>query len=102
MKFAYVRSELRPHSCLDDNFFLSLMTLILNLSLYQMPQKIRELKAQLAQAGFEHRNGKGSHTVWSHPLLSQPIVLAGKDGSDAKFYQEKLVRSAISIAKGKY
>ncbi len=65
-----------------------------------MPQKIRELKAQLLQAGFDWRNGKGSHTVWHHPKLPQPLILSGKDGSDAKPYQEKLVRTAIVLTKG--
>ena len=32
-----------------------------------MPQKIRQLKAALAKAGFFFRPGKGSHTVWEHP-----------------------------------
>jgi predicted RNA binding protein YcfA (HicA-like mRNA interferase family) len=54
-----------------------------------MPKKIRELKAMLRKAGFVQRAGKGSHTIWSHPKLSEFIVLSGKDGDDAKPYQEK-------------
>ena len=48
-----------------------------------MPKKIRELKAKLLKAGFTHRPGKGSHTVWSHPSLSYSLILSGKDGADA-------------------
>jgi hypothetical protein len=66
-----------------------------------MPQKIRELKAQLLQAGFEWRSGKGSHTLWYHTRLTQPLTLSGNDGQDAKPYQEKSVRTAIALAKGK-
>ncbi|MFN6572261.1 type II toxin-antitoxin system HicA family toxin [Dendronalium sp. ChiSLP03b] len=60
-----------------------------------MPKKIRELKAMLLKAGFTYRSGKGSHTVWSHPLLVYGLTLSGKDGADADFYQEKVVRNAL-------
>lgn len=56
-----------------------------------MPKKIRELKNLLLKAGFTYRPGKGSHTVWEHPLLPQKITLSGNDGSDAQRYQEKRV-----------
>jgi len=39
--------------------------------------KIRELKAILLKAGFTYRPGKGSHTVWSHPLLEDSVTLSG-------------------------
>ena len=60
-----------------------------------MPKKIRELKNILRKAGFKESSGKGSHTKWSHPLLSGKIVLSGKDGSDAKPYQEQDVTKAL-------
>jgi predicted RNA binding protein YcfA (HicA-like mRNA interferase family) len=53
-----------------------------------MPKKIRELKSVLLKAGFTYRSGKGSHTVWSHPLLIYSLTLLGKDGSDADRYQQ--------------
>jgi predicted RNA binding protein YcfA (HicA-like mRNA interferase family) len=56
-----------------------------------MPKKIRELKKLLLKAGFTYRPGKGSHTVWEHPLLLQKITLSGNDGDDAQRYQEKRV-----------
>ncbi len=64
---------------------------------WAVPKKIRELKAALAKAGFEllPRRGKGSHTVWQHPLLPGSLTLAGKDGDDANRYQEKDVRQAL-------
>lgn len=64
-----------------------------------MPKKVRELKNTLRKAGFTESSGKGSHTKWSHPLLSEKIVLSGKDGSDAKPYQEKDVDKAIKRLK---
>jgi predicted RNA binding protein YcfA (HicA-like mRNA interferase family) len=60
-----------------------------------MPKKIRELKSLLLQAGFTPRPGKGSHTNWFHPLLPGRVTLSGKDGNDAKPYQEKDVNNAL-------
>ena len=64
-----------------------------------MPKKVRELKDILRKAGFKENSGKGSHTKWSHPLLSGKIVLSGKDGNDAKPYQEKDVDKALKRLK---
>ena len=60
-----------------------------------MPKKVRELKAMLRKAGFSARPGKGSHTVWNHPVLADNIALSGGDGDDAQPYQEKKVREII-------
>jgi predicted RNA binding protein YcfA (HicA-like mRNA interferase family) len=60
-----------------------------------MPKKIRELKAMLRKAGFSTRPGKGSHTVWKHPLLAGTVTLAGADGDDAQRYQEAAVRKIL-------
>lgn len=64
-----------------------------------MPKKIRELKKALQKAGFEERKGKGSHTNWVHPKYSGKVTLSGKDGNDAKRYQEKEVLEAIRIVQ---
>jgi predicted RNA binding protein YcfA (HicA-like mRNA interferase family) len=66
-----------------------------------MPKKIRELKTMLLRSGFTCKSGKGSHTKWYHPLLDEIVALSGKDGNDAKFYQEKDVLQAIQIVKQK-
>jgi predicted RNA binding protein YcfA (HicA-like mRNA interferase family) len=60
-----------------------------------MPRKIRELKRLLRKAGFTYKPAKGSHTKWMHPRLSQAIIIAGKDSSDAKPYLEKQVDEAL-------
>lgn len=60
-----------------------------------MPKKIRELKQMLRQAGFTELPGKGSHTNWIHPLYAGKLTVSGKDGNDAKRYQEKDVLKAI-------
>lgn len=60
-----------------------------------MPRKIRELKAELRRADFAVRSGKGSHTVWKHPLGRERVTLAGGDGDDAQGYQERQVRAAL-------
>ena len=64
-----------------------------------MPKKIKELKKMLRKAGFTEKSAKGSHTKWSHPLLSGKVILSGKDGNDAKPYQEKDVEQAIQKIK---
>jgi predicted RNA binding protein YcfA (HicA-like mRNA interferase family) len=64
-----------------------------------MPRKIRELIRDLERAGFVNRGGKGSHRNFIHPKLSQSVVLAGREGSDAKAYQERDVKRAIKESK---
>lgn len=49
----------------------------------------------LQKEGFQQLPGKGSHTNWIHPLYSGKVTISGKDGNDAKSYQEKEVRQAI-------
>lgn len=63
-----------------------------------MPKKIRELIALLETAGFENRNGKGSHRNFRHPS-GLKITLSGNPGSDAKRYQEKDVRHIIKMTQ---
>ncbi len=62
-----------------------------------MPQSIRELKQRLKKAGFTllPKRGKGSHSYWVHSLLSEPVILSGKDSKDAQSYQEKDVAEAL-------
>jgi predicted RNA binding protein YcfA (HicA-like mRNA interferase family) len=62
-----------------------------------LPKKIRELKVILTQSGFVQlkKRGKGSHQVWEHPKLENPIIIARKDGADAPRYLEKQVEDAI-------
>ncbi len=66
-----------------------------------MPKKIRELKQMLRQLGFTELPGKGSHTNWIHPLYSGKLTVSGKDGADAKPYQEKDVQQAIKEVEAK-
>jgi predicted RNA binding protein YcfA (HicA-like mRNA interferase family) len=66
-----------------------------------MPKKIRELKQMLLQAGFTELQGKGSHTNWIHPLYVGKLTISGKDGADAKRYQEKEVQQAIKEVKSR-
>ncbi|MEM1354239.1 MAG: type II toxin-antitoxin system HicA family toxin [Planctomycetota bacterium] len=61
-----------------------------------MPRKIKALIADLQQAGFiQIKGGKGSHRKFTHVRFDGAITLSGKDGSDAKPYQEKQVARAI-------
>jgi predicted RNA binding protein YcfA (HicA-like mRNA interferase family) len=61
-----------------------------------MPKKVRELKKMLLKAGFTYRQGKGSHTFRTHPLiLNEPITISGKDSDTAKLYLEKAVEKRL-------
>lgn len=60
-----------------------------------MPRKARELIAELEQAGFMERGGKGSHRNFIHPKVKRPITISGNPGDDAKHYQIRAVRLAI-------
>ena len=64
------------------------------------PRKLRELRADLRQAGFALDHQAGSHQIWKHPLL--PGIganLAGKDSADARLYQEAEVRRALQALR---
>ena len=62
-----------------------------------MPRKVRELVKDLNNAGFEliAGAGKGSHRKFVHDAYSGVVTLSGRDGDDAKKYQEKQVKQAI-------
>ncbi|MBI4819508.1 MAG: type II toxin-antitoxin system HicA family toxin [Deltaproteobacteria bacterium] len=63
-----------------------------------MPRRIRELERDLANAGFVRTAAKGSHRKWRHPS-GAVLILSGKEGDDAKPYQEKAVDESIQKAK---
>ena len=63
-----------------------------------MPRKVRQLIADLEQAGFENRGGKGSHRNFMHPK-GQRVTLSGGVGDDAKHYQERDVKRAVATVK---
>jgi predicted RNA binding protein YcfA (HicA-like mRNA interferase family) len=64
-----------------------------------MPPKVRDLVAELEQAGFVNRGGKGSHRNYVHPKVAKPITIAGGLGNDAKRYQIRAVKMAIAESK---
>ncbi|MCI0486031.1 MAG: type II toxin-antitoxin system HicA family toxin [Blastocatellia bacterium] len=66
-----------------------------------MARKIRELIQDLKKAGFYEipSGGKGSHHKFTHAKYAGAVTLSGKDGEDAKPYQEKQVKQAIEKVK---
>ena len=64
-----------------------------------MPRKIGDLIRDLQKAGFVARGGKGDHRNFVHPNITKPITISGKEGDDAKHYQEKAVRLATEEAR---
>ena len=63
-----------------------------------MPRKVRQLIADLEQAGFVNRGGKGSHRNFTHPRGLR-VTLSGGAGDDAKHYQERDVKRALATVK---
>lgn len=63
-----------------------------------MPRKVRDLAKDYLDAGFTIvKGGKGSHRKLRHPS-GITTVLSGKDGDDAKNYQEKELIRKIDMA----
>jgi predicted RNA binding protein YcfA (HicA-like mRNA interferase family) len=62
-----------------------------------MPKKIKELIRDLKDVGFYEiaGGGKGLHRKLTHADYPGAVTLSGKDGDDAKPYQERQVRRAI-------
>lgn len=56
---------------------------------------LAEAELILAQHGFKHVGGEGSHRVWSHTGLDQPVVLAAH-GKGIKTGYIKRIRQAIN------
>jgi predicted RNA binding protein YcfA (HicA-like mRNA interferase family) len=55
------------------------------------------LVKDLREAGFElvSGGGKGSHRKFTHVKYPGAVTVSGKDGDDAKKYQEKQVKRAV-------
>jgi predicted RNA binding protein YcfA (HicA-like mRNA interferase family) len=54
-----------------------------------VPRKIRELVKDVRDSG------KGSHRKFTHENYQGAVTLSGREGDDAKAYQEKQVKRAI-------
>ncbi len=63
-----------------------------------MPRKVRQLMADLEQAGFVNRGGKGNHRNFTHPTGFR-VTISGHPGDDAKYYQERDVKRALDAVK---
>ncbi len=65
-----------------------------------MPRKLRQLIRDLKKAGFADRGGKGSHRNYMDGKGNR-VTISGRDGDDAKPYQEREVREQIARSKTK-
>ena len=83
------RAECRRGTLLSGTVYGTIATL---------PPKIRELEARLCKAGFKRQASKGSHRKWVHPT-GRFVVMSGREGTDAKRYQEEQVDEAISAVR---
>ena len=59
--------------------------------------KNKVLKSRLSKAGFIRlpKRGKGSHSIWQHPIYPIAIIQSGKDNRDAKSYQVKILKLVL-------
>ena len=64
-----------------------------------MPPKIRDLIRELVSVGYQDRGGRGSHRNFVHEKSVKPVTISGNPGDDAKPYQIKAVRQAVSEVK---
>jgi len=65
-----------------------------------MPRKIRQLIADLENAGFQLvPDGKGSHRKFRYARFFSSVILSGKEGEDALPCQEKQGRNAVHEVK---
>ncbi|HEX5502308.1 MAG TPA: hypothetical protein VFW96_06770 [Thermomicrobiales bacterium] len=67
-----------------------------------MVRKLRELRADLRRVGYHlvPKRGKGDHEWWSHPLMPDvKVSLDGRNGDDARHYQETQVAAALAAAR---
>ena len=66
-----------------------------------MPRKVRDLVKDLLDAGFRivPGGGKGPHRKFTHADYPGAVTLSGKDGDDAKNYQEKQVKRVIEVVE---
>jgi len=62
-----------------------------------MPRKIRQLITGTCRQRFTEIPGgsKGSHRKFTHHNFSGAVTVSGKDGDDAKPYQERQIQRAI-------
>jgi predicted RNA binding protein YcfA (HicA-like mRNA interferase family) len=63
-----------------------------------MPRKLRQLIADLENAGFDHTSTQGSHRKYRHQS-GLTVILSGRTGADAHHYQEKEVRQALAALR---
>jgi predicted RNA binding protein YcfA (HicA-like mRNA interferase family) len=61
-----------------------------------VPPKIRDLERRLRKAGFAKEAARGSHRKWVHSS-GRMVVMSGREGDDAKKYQEEQVEEAVSL-----
>ncbi|MDC0065585.1 type II toxin-antitoxin system HicA family toxin [Verrucomicrobia bacterium] len=56
-----------------------------------MPKKVKDVIRDLLDAGFYEieKGGKGSHRKFTHRHYSEAVTISGREGHDAKLYQEK-------------
>lgn len=60
-----------------------------------VPRKKRDIRNAYRAAGFNERQPKGDHTIFTHPLVHENYAVAGNDGHDAYPYDEQNLKRAL-------
>ena len=63
----------------------------------RVPGKVKDVIRDLLDAGFYEieKGSKGSHRKFTHRHYSEAVTISGREGHDAKLYQEKWTKHAI-------
>mgnify|MGYP003513446220 FL=1 len=82
---------------------LSVKNRILNMVIAQAEETSAclTIKSRLSKAGFVllPKRGKGSHSIWRHPIYPIAVIQSGKDNRDAKPYQVKILKLVLQKVK---
>jgi predicted RNA binding protein YcfA (HicA-like mRNA interferase family) len=62
-----------------------------------MPPKFREIRARLLQEGWHIARQRGSHQVCKHPERRSTVVVAGRDGEEARPGMLKSIMKKMGI-----
>ena len=65
-----------------------------------MPRKKREIRRDYLRAGYREEQGKGDHMKYRYPGVDETFVVDGKDGADARDYDERNLKRAAQNRRG--
>ena len=64
-----------------------------------VPRKKRDIRNAYRAAGFNERQPRGDHTIFTHPLVLENYAVAGSDSHDAYPYDEQNLKRALKAKR---